>query len=303
MPIHLPPISRREFLRRSLIAGAGTVLGPSLLAAQRDLDTNSWGLLADTHIAGDRNTLTRGINMTEHINQVSKELLELPRSPAAVFVLGDCAFSRGEKADYATMAELLAPVQGGRLPVHLALGNHDHRENFLAAFEQGPTGKKPVEDRHVAMIGTPNVNWFMLDSLEKTLETPGLLGQAQFDWLAKTLDANRRKPAVILIHHNPGTAENITGLKDTEALFEILRPRKQVKAWIFGHTHNWNTVEDTSGIHLVNLPPVAYVFREGNPSGWVHATTRPDGMRLELRCIDAKHTNQGQVVDLKWREG
>jgi hypothetical protein len=60
-------------------------------------------------------------------------------------------------------------------------------------------------------------------------------------------------------------------------------------------------VEDDSGIHLVNLPPVAYVFREGNPSGWVHATTRRDGMRLELRCVDPKHKCQGQVVDLKWR--
>ena len=150
------------------------------------------------------------------------------------------------------------------------------------------------------MISTSHVNWFMLDSLEKTLQTPGLIGQEQLDWLSGTLDANRRKPAVILVHHNPGTPENVTGLKDTQALFEIIRPREQVKAWIFGHTHNWNVVEDESGIHLLNLPPVAYVFREGNPSGWVHATTRRNGMRLELRCIDPQHEHHGQVVNLTW---
>jgi 3',5'-cyclic AMP phosphodiesterase CpdA len=301
MPIHLSSISRREFLKRSLIAGAGLALSPSLLAATRRTDVNSWALLADTHLVADRAKVARGINMTGHFQTVSRELLELPRRPAGVFILGDCAFSSGEKEDYATMAELLQPLQAGKLPLHLALGNHDHRENFWGALEETKTATRPVADRHVAMISTSRVNWFMLDSLEKTLQTPGLLGQTQFDWLTKTLDANRRKPAVILVHHNPGTAENVTGLKDTQALFDILRPRKQVKALIFGHTHQWSVTEDTSGIHLVNLPPVAYIFREGNPSGWVHATTRRDGLRLELRCVEADHKNQGQVVDLKWR--
>ena len=53
MPIHLPSISRREFLRRSLMAGAGLALSPSLLAAARRVDANSWALLADIHIAAD----------------------------------------------------------------------------------------------------------------------------------------------------------------------------------------------------------------------------------------------------------
>jgi calcineurin-like phosphoesterase family protein len=301
MPIQLASISRREFLKRSLIAGAGLMLSHSLLAAARRTDANSWALLADTHIAADRARVARGINMTEHFKIVSKELLELPQRPAGVLVLGDCAFNSGEKGDYATMTELLSPLQAGKLPLHLALGNHDQRENFWEALRERKAARRPVVDKHVAMISTTHVNWFVLDSLETTLQTPGLLGQAQFDWLAKTLDSNRRKPAVILVHHNPGTEENITGLKDTQALYELIRPRKQVKAWIFGHTHNWKIVEDTSGIHLVNLPPVAYVFREGNPSGWVHSTTRRDGMRLELRCVDPKHKDHGQIVDLKWR--
>lgn len=301
MPIHLPNISRREFLKRSLIAGLGLALSPRLLAASRRTDSRSWALLADTHIAADRKAVTRGVNMTEHFNVVSRELLELPQRPAGVFVLGDCAYSSGEKGDYSTLTELLQPLQAGKLPLHLALGNHDQRENFWGALQKKKAAKRPVVDRHVAMISTSQVNWFMLDSLEKTLQTPGLLGQAQFDWLAKTLDANRRKPAVIMVHHNPGTSENITGLKDTQALLEIVRPRKQVKAWIYGHTHNWSIAEDSSGIHLVNLPPVAYIFREGNPSGWAHATMRRDGLRLELRCIDPKHKSHGQLVDLKWR--
>jgi len=301
MPIHLPSISRREFLKRSLMAGAGLALGPSLLAAARRVDANSWALLADIHIAADATKAVRGITMSRHLQIVSDELLALPKRPAAVFVVGDCAFNSGEKEDYATLTGLLDPLRGGQLPLHLALGNHDQRENFWEALKEKKAAKRPVADRQVMLISTPTMNWFVLDSLEKTLQTPGLLGQAQFDWLAKSLDANRTKPAIVMIHHNPGTEGNIGGLKDTEALYEVIRPRKQVKAYIFGHTHKWKIWEDPSGIHLVNLPPVDYIFQAGDPAGWVQATTRRDGLRMELRCIDTAHKNHGQVVDLKWR--
>jgi 3',5'-cyclic AMP phosphodiesterase CpdA len=185
--------------------------------------------------------------------------------------------------------------------LNLALGNHDHRENFWAALESQKATKRPLVDKQVALIKSKHVNWFMLDSLEKTLQTPGALGEAQSRWLAATLDANRKTPAVIVVHHNPGVDNKIGGLKDTDALWEIIRPRPQVKAWVYGHTHNWKVTPDVSGIHLVNLPPVSYIFREGDPAGWIHATTRPDGMRLELRTVDPSHKAQGQVVDLKWR--
>jgi 3',5'-cyclic-AMP phosphodiesterase len=301
MPIHLPPLSRRSFLQRTLIAGAGLAAVPELFAALRDTDANAWALLADTHIAADPLRIERAINMTTHFKTVSQELLTLPQRPAGVFIVGDCAFSKGEPGDYAAFTNLLEPLRGGGLPLHLALGNHDQRANFWTALEAQLTARRPVADKQVALIRSPLVNWFVLDSLEQTLVTPGSLGAAQLAWLAETLDANRQKPAVILIHHNPGTAESIRGLKDTEELFQVIRPRSQVKAYIFGHTHNWKVTADASGIHLINLPPVAYTFVEGNPAGWVHATAQRDGLRLELRCLDRTHKEHARIVDLKWR--
>jgi 3',5'-cyclic AMP phosphodiesterase CpdA len=199
------------------------------------------------------------------------------------------------------VANLLETIRKDQVPVHLALGNHDNRERFWEALQQEKAAKRPLADRQTALISTPRANWFVLDSLEQTLSTPGLLGQEQLDWLAGALDANRAKPALILIHHNPGTLANVSGLKDTEALFAVIRPRKQVKAYIFGHTHVWKVDQDPSGLHLVNLPPVAYVFREGEPAGWVHATLERKGMRLEFRCLDAAHKAHAQVVNLRWR--
>ena len=301
MPIHLPPVSRRTFLRRALLAGAGLALTPQLTAAMRRTDANSWALLADTHIAAVPTAKKGSIVMADHFKAVAREVAGLPQRAAGVFVLGDCALSSGEPDEYEQLTSLLEPLRDDGLPIHLALGNHDQRENFRAVLEAKHIARRPVTDKQVALVQSPSVNWFMLDSLEKTLQTPGSLGADQLKWLAETLDSNRKKPAVLLIHHNPGEDGKITGLKDSAALLEIIRPRRQVKAWFYGHTHNWKFSQDDSGLHLVNLPPVAYIFREGDPSGWIHATTRRDGMTLELRSVDPAHKAHGQIVELKWR--
>ena len=82
-------------------------------------------------------------------------------------------------------------------------------------------------------------------------------------------------------------------------MFGILRPRKHVKAWIFGHTHQWNVSQDESGIHLINLPPCAYLFTPGHPNGWVHATLKPDGIttRTPLMSIRRTKDHEARVKD------
>ena len=300
MPVYLPPISRRRFLARSLAASTGLALGPTLLAADRETDPNSWALLADTHVAAERARVARGINLVDHFTKVTTDLLTLPKRPAGVFITGDCAFDSGQKGDYAVLTELLEPIRKDQMPVHLALGNHDSRERFWEVLPWEKAAKPPLADRQLALLRTLYANWFILDSLEKTDATPGLLGPEQLEWLAKTLDANPEKPALVLIHHNPGVRGNI-GLRDTAALFETIRPRKQVKAYIFGHTHTWSVERDESGIHLINLPAVSYVFHAGDPAGWVHATLGSKGIRVELRCVDVTHKAHGQKVELEWR--
>jgi 3',5'-cyclic-AMP phosphodiesterase len=301
MPIHLPAFSRRDFLKRSLAAGAAVALAPELLAARKPVDANTWALFSDTHLAADRSLQARDVNMTDHFQAVARELLARTTRPAALFITGDLAFNSGETGDYGVVTDLLVPIREQGVPVHLMLGNHDNRQRFWDAFQQEKKARRPLADHQAALLRTPRLNWFMLDSLEKTLSTPGLLGPAQLDWLARALDKNPGKPAIVLVHHNPGVDRDINGLKDTAAFFDIIRPRRQVKAYIYGHTHDWKIETDSSGLHLVNLPPVAYVFKKGKPSGWVQGTAHGEGMSLELRCIDTTHPEHGKVTDLKWR--
>jgi 3',5'-cyclic-AMP phosphodiesterase len=301
MPICLPPITRREFLRRSVALSGGLVLGPDLVAAEPGRDPNSWALFSDTHLAADALLMSRRINMTDNFKQVADDVLRLASLPVGVLLTGDCAYNTGEVSDYAHVGELLQPLRKAGLPIYLALGNHDNRERFWQAFPAEKTAVRPLADRQMALVPTPKFNWFILDSLETTLSSPGLLGPEQLHWLAKALDQNATKPALLVVHHNPGLNGGNLGLKDTLPLFEVIRPRTQVKAYIYGHTHAWKTETDTSGLHLVNLPPVSYVFREGEPIGWVHAMIEDTGMELELRCVDRTHADHGQKINLKWR--
>jgi 3',5'-cyclic AMP phosphodiesterase CpdA len=286
----------------------GSLAASALMAAggcatrKTTADGNHWALLSDIHIAADPDVTHNKVNMTRNLRTATEEVLAWPEPVSGVLINGDLAYNSGKAEDYAAILGLLRPMREQGLPVHLALGNHDHRAHFWTAWPEEKTEDALLPERQAAIVRTPCANWFVLDSLIKTLTTPGRLGDAQRAWLAEALDQNADKPALIAIHHNPirGAARG-NALEDTAELLAILRPRRHVKAYFFGHTHRWSVSRDESGLCLVNFPPVAYVFEQGQPSGWVHAALHPDGARLELRCLDRAHKDHGQVIHLAWR--
>jgi hypothetical protein len=323
VPVYLPPISRRRFLTGSFAAAAALSLGQGCALPKGKGDEHSVALLSDIHIAANPEQIERTVNMTHNLKAVTDEVLAWPQRPGMVFINGDVAFNSGTKHDYAAVLGLLRPLREEGLPIHLGMGNHDDRGNFWQVLRASKTVQPRLPGRQAAIVRAREANWFVLDSLIQTLTTPGRLGEAQRAWLAAALDANADKPALILIHHQPATlvgdktgsglekaAEMFAplvagktggGLEDAAELFAILRPRRQVKAWFFGHTHRWDARQDESGIHLINLPPTAYLFEEGRPNGWVHAAVQDGGARLELRCLDHAHKDHRQVVNLAWR--
>ena len=303
MPITLPQLTRREFLKRAALVGAAAVLAPSSHAGLfgKSRDKHTFAFFSDTHIAADAALKhSSGVNMADNLAACSRELAAWPVKPAAVIVNGDLAFKNGQPEDYATFGKLIEPVRG-LAPVHLSLGNHDERENFWKAFPHDEAKVKSVPQKQAAVFASDRANWFLLDSLKVTLETPGELGAAQLDWLNRELAARPEKPAIIVAHHNLNTVGGISGLKDSVALEELFARQPQVKAFIFGHTHNWHLETHASGVQLVNLPPAGYVFTKGRPSGWVRATLAKDGMEIELRALDIKHPEHAQGQKLKWR--
>lgn len=264
-------------------------------------DSEQWLLFSDPHIAADKTKEARGVNMTANLERAVKAALERSKGAKGVFVNGDCAFNTGESEDYATFTGLIEPLRKAGLPVHVTLGNHDNRENIRKGLKEAGEEKTVVTEKQVSIVKGKHANWFLLDTLELTNKTPGLLGEEQLKWLGKELDARRDQPAIVMMHHNPDLKEKPSGLKDTAQLWEVLAPRKQVKALFYGHSHVWKVEKHESGIHQINLPAVAYVFNQAMTNGWVDVELTEKQMTLRLNAFNEQFADHGKQHVLAWR--
>jgi 3',5'-cyclic AMP phosphodiesterase CpdA len=302
MTLHvLPPesalASRRRFFAWAGLAGVTIAAGSSF--GEDAAKPTVVALLSDTHIDADKTKANRDVVMSEHLAKAWEQVAAAATRLSAAIVHGDVAHLKGEAGDYRQVAQLLIPAGKAAVPLHFLMGNHDDRNNFREVLKA--SAASPLESHQVSILDTPQATWLMLDSLEFVNKTPGKLGEAQLKWLAAALDAKQDKPAIVSVHHHPQwEGEKIAGIQDTKELFEILAPRKHVKAVFFGHTHNWN-IKQHEGIHLVNLPPVAYVFAKDKPSGWVEAAIGDSGMELTLHGVGPGNEAHGKKTKLAWR--
>ena len=303
MPITLPPLNRRRFLEGTTILGAGLLAGRNVIADDNiDIDPNRFAVLSDTHIGSPD---AQRWPTTASLRKVVEEVLELRPRPAAVFVNGDCAFGSGDfgvgtPEDYVLFVDLVRPLREAGLPVHVSIGNHDDRDILWDAIPAEDGQKEAVDDRHITVLEGERANWFVLDSKRVINASPGALGEAQLEWLAGALDQHDDKPAIVMMHHNPNTVRRNVGLTDTRNLFEVIVPRKHVKALFHGHIHQWHTAEN-EGIHRVSLPTTAYVFQDEEPLAWLDMHLLDDGLRIDVHCLDRDHEAHGREVELSWR--
>lgn len=303
MPIHLAPLSRRAFLTRTAAVAAGVSLTRFISAAPAQEDWNI-ALLSDTHIAADPAALGRGINMADHLRQAVREVLALPDRPQAVLFNGDCALQKGTREDYVTFTDCIRPLVDAGHSLHMTMGNHDERGAFYEVLKDQKPDRSAVESKHVSMIETPHANLFLLDSMKQVAVVTGELGEVQRVWLAEILDAHPDKPAVLIAHHTlqkeaPPEGKPWGGMADTAEFLDLIRSRKHVKAYVFGHSHRWSHGRE-GDLHLVNLPAVAYVFDQAQTSAWTLAKLDGRGMEFQIRTLDPQHEFHQQIFRFDW---
>ena len=156
-----------------------------------------------------------------------------------------------------------------------------------------------MTDKAVASVGTPLLRFLVLDSLDRVNVVAGRLGAAQLGWLGAELSAHGDDPTMILVHHNV-TTSGPPALLDVSALLDLVRPLRQVKAIAFGHTHAWG-ITSVEGIHLINLPAIAYPFVADRPIGWCRFRPKAGGAEIELRCIGEVKDGHAKATQLAWR--
>ena len=313
MPIHIIPITRRRFLRVSASGAVVAITAPAVRSASDEefsVDPHRFVFLSDTHIMADPTAEARGINMASHLRKVVSEIVVQASRAAGVIVNGDLATdgSLPTLGAYRYLAQILDPLSKQGMPIHFTMGNCDRRALFKEALTEMLPDTPPIAGRFVNMIETERANFFLLDSLlntEKTV-TEGSLGMKQIEWLQRAIDQHSNKPGIVICHHNINLPTNlggtqVSGLRDGAVLLDVLRSRNCVKAFVFGHTHEWRNWE-VDGIHFINLPTTAYIFSPDEPCGWVNVRLEKQGMSLMLKSLDKAHPKHGKNLTLFWRK-
>ena len=108
------------------------------------------------------------------------------------------------------------------------------------------------------------------------------------------------KPALVFAHFNPlpnGGVRPIRGMVEGEALLKLLSQRKHAKAYLHGHTHEWQHSKEGL-IQIIGQPPVSYYFGKGHAHGWIDMKLTKKSADFELYCIDPKHKQQGDRIQI-----
>lgn len=306
MPVTLAPITRRNFIKGSIALGGSALLPFRVLGGERShsgLDPNRVALLADTHISDTPNSSYPGtkwpgssvkeeehewVNMADSLAQSAREVIALNPRPSHLIINGDCALSNGQEAEYREFLRLVEPIRAAGITVHVTIGNHDNRENLWKLLPFLKTEQMGIQ---AGVLELPHANVFLLDSGRK-----GILGEEQLSWLADQLDQRADKPALLFGHFNPSPSRGvrpIKGMQDGGSLLKLLADRKHARAYLYGHTHEWQHVRQ-GHMHLIGQPAVSYYFGKGHAHGWVDMKLTAASAELELRCINHKHPQHGE---------
>ncbi len=294
-------LSRRRFFQ---LAGLATLAFP--LRGWAALDTSGGDevvIINDIHITGipEEKIPANAKDDDDHLRATVKQILALPKKPAAVIINGDLALAIGTAADYAVVRELIAPLRDAGIPIHLTLGNHDVRDIFMQAFPEMKSASALKEHRHNSLIDLPSTRLILLDTLDQSPGPSGKLGAEQIAWILAKIDEVPTKQVVLVGHHTPQVGGDPShykaGIVDTADFWPEVTKRPQVKAFIHGHTHEWTQALD-SGIHVLSTIACAYVFNKNtNATGWTSARFNAHGFQLKLNTLETDHAWNGEA---KW---
>ncbi|MBP3773890.1 MAG: metallophosphoesterase [Bacteroidaceae bacterium] len=232
-------MDRRAFLASLAALGVQGALGSTnaasleSMAAAKGSKRRKTGKFDEDLVVfiSDLHTNPKGYS-PDKLRRVLADILKLRPLPLNVIALGDLAYLTGKPEEYALLKEIIVPLEASGIHFTMAMGNHDRRENFAAAFPQY-AAKSLMPDRFVFKVETPRADFIILDSLQQGDDTtkwitPGKLNDAQKEWLEKTVK-NYTKPVFVTAHHNIGE----TGLQ------KILTSSPTCSGYIHGHDHVW----------------------------------------------------------------
>jgi Icc protein len=187
--------------------------------------------ITDCHIGFDRDDPEE--DNVQRLRAVLERLREGRNRPDLLLLTGDLT-GYGEPENYTRLAGVIADQP---FPVHLMLGNWDHREAFCAAMPEAQTEGGFVQFE----VALPGLRLIALDTNEAGRHGGGFC-DARAAWLSAQLDADLLTPVVIAMHHPPvetGIEWLDSGADEAwiKRFTAVIEGRKQVRAILAGHMH------------------------------------------------------------------
>lgn len=250
--------------------------------------------ISDCHVVDEGQLAYGRIDTPGMLERCVRRILELPRRPDALIATGDLT-EHATASEYGVFADILAPL---RMPILLAVGNHDERGALQAAFPdqahlRGEDGfvQYAIEDFALRLI--------VLDTVVPNAEG-GALCERRLRWLDRTL-AQSDRPTIVAQHHPPF----VTGLSymdqrnlaDVAAEAEVISKYPYVERVISGHFHR-NMQARFAGTLASACPSTAHqLLLDLVPGADIRFTYEPSSFHLHFWNGSGVVTHTGVAGD------
>jgi 3',5'-cyclic AMP phosphodiesterase CpdA len=207
--------------------------------------------ITDVHLGfepGNPDELNR-----RRLDSALRTLCAMVPRPDLLLATGDLADTGDDAISYARLKEAVADLP---FPVYYALGNHDGRAAFRAAF---PDLAMP-DGFHQYAIEDSDLRILVLDTLEEGRHG-GAFCETRADWLRARLAEAPGRPTLLVLHHPPiesglsWMTEN-PGAEWVTRLESIVAAQRNIVGVIAGHLHR-PVVAQWAGTTLAICPSTA----------------------------------------------
>ena len=188
--------------------------------------------LTDPHLVTSGDTL-HGIDPLQRLRECLSHIAEKHDDAVFCVITGDLA-DQGQQEAYQALHDELAVFP---LKTHLLLGNHDHRQNFLAAF---PNKSRDAHQFIQSTLSHECGDFVFLDTLDQG-QHAGLYCEARRNWLSGALARAKNRDVFLFMHHPPfqiGMPQiDSMSLANPQEFTEIIESSNRIRHLFFGHLH------------------------------------------------------------------
>ncbi|MEM9107892.1 MAG: phosphodiesterase [Pseudomonadota bacterium] len=187
--------------------------------------------MTDIHLTSPGNTIG-GRDSNANFEKALEDVLHNHGDAEALIITGDLS-DWGDEDDYRRLKDKIGCLP---FPVHLCIGNHDNRQNFLTVFPD-----RSDENGFVQSTFSIGENTGIALDTKIPDTHAGELCDRRLAWLAAQL-AMADKPVFLFMHHNPvATGQSPIDsimLRNADLFSQVLAPhRDKIRHIFFGHCH------------------------------------------------------------------